>query len=141
AKPAPDGGQPWARELVKQGDKHCIANQKLRLQTQDALQLQRENPFRTPSLFAHRAPGAWLKRAKVPIFLVGQFQDEQTSGHFAEALRYLNGKTITRWTEFLNLYVSGRIPVLPDTVISLSGLLYQYLADAGAAPVEQSRYA
>ena len=129
AKPAPDGGQPWARELVKQGDKHCIANQKLRLQTQDALQLQKENPFRTPSLFAHRAPGAWLKRAKVPIFLVGQFQDEQTSGHFAEALKYLNGKpnvflslqngvhadslgpkTITRWAEFLNLYVADKIP-------------------------------
>ncbi len=159
AKPAPEGGQPWARELTKMGDKHCIANQKLRLQTQDALQLQRENPFRTPSLFAHRAPGAWLKRAKVPIFLVGQFQDEQTSGHFAEALRYLNGKpnvylslqngvhadslgpkTITRWAEFLKLYVADEIPSLPGSVISLSGVLYNYLADAGAAPVEQSRY-
>jgi predicted acyl esterase len=159
AKPAPEGGQPWARELTKMGDKHCIANQKLRLQTQDALQLQKENPFRTPSLFAHRAPGAWLKRAKVPIFLVGQFQDEQTSGHFAEALKYLNGKpnvflslqngvhadslgptTITRWAEFLQLYVADKVPSLPGSVISLSGLLYNYLADAGAAPVEQSRY-
>ena len=57
AQPAPEGGQPWARELAKMGDKHCIANQKLRLQTQDALKLQEENPFRTPSLFAQRAPG------------------------------------------------------------------------------------
>ena len=93
AKPAPAGGQPWARELVKPGDKHCLANQKLRLQTQDALELQKQNPFRTPSLFAHRAPGPWLKHAKVPMFLVGQFQDEQTSGHFAESLKYLNGNT------------------------------------------------
>ena len=159
AKPAPAGGQPWAKELVKAGDKHCIANQRLRLQTQDALQLQKDNPYRTPSLFAHRAPGAWLKRANVPIFLVGQFQDEQTSGHFAEALKYLNGKrdvyisvqngvhadslgpsTITRWAEFLNLYVADEIPNLPSTVTSLSGALYTYLADAPADPVLQSRY-
>ena len=91
AKPAPEGGQPYARELTKMGDKHCIANQKLRLQTQDALEIQQDNPFRTPSLFAQRAPGPWLKHAKVPVFLVGQFQDEQTGGHFPEAIPYLNG--------------------------------------------------
>src|SRR4051794_12519961 len=51
AQPAPKGGQPWAKALVKAGDKHCKANQKLRLQTQDALKLQKQNPYRTPSLF------------------------------------------------------------------------------------------
>jgi predicted acyl esterase len=160
AKPAPAGGQEWARELVKAGDKHCRANQKLRLQTQDALKLQRQNPFRTPSVFAHRSPGEWLKRDRVPTFLVGQFQDEQTSGHFAESLKYLNGRpnvwisiqngvhadslgptTITRWAEFMKLYVANEIPVIPSSVISLSGALYAFLADAPAAPVEQSRFA
>ena len=160
AKPPPAGGQPWARELVKRGDKNCTANQKLRLQTQDALALQKANPFRTPSLFAHRAPGPWLKRAQVPVFLVGQYQDEQTSGHFAESLKYLkrnpnvwislqNGvhadslgpTTITRWVEFLDLYVADRIPNIPGSIRALSGALYQFLADAGAAPVEQSRFA
>ena len=121
--------------LAKQGDKHCIANQKLRLQTQDALAIQKQNPFRTPSLFSQRAPGPWLKRAKVPVFLIGQFQDEQTGGHFAESLKYLdknpnvwvtlqNGvhadslgpSTITRWAEFLKLYVADEIPVIPQTV-------------------------
>jgi predicted acyl esterase len=160
AKPAPAGGQPWARALVKAGDKHCRANQRLRLQTQDALAIQRRNPFRTPSLFAHRAPGAWLKRARVPVFLVGQFQDEQTSGHFVESLKHLNGRpnvfisiqngihadslgpsTITRWAEFMKLYVADEIPVVPSSVIALSGALYSYLADAPAAPVQQSRFA
>ena len=127
ARPAPAGGQPWARELVKQGDERCRANQALRLQTQDALALQKRNPFRTPSLFGQRAPGPWLKRAKVPVFLVGQFQDEQTGGHFPQSLSSLNGRprvwislqngvhadslgpsTITRWAEFLKLYVAGR---------------------------------
>jgi predicted acyl esterase len=160
AKPAPAGGQLWAKELVKAGDKHCRDNQRLRLQTQDALKLQRENPFRTPSLFAQRSPGAWLKRDRVPTFLVGQFQDEQTGGHFAESLKYLNGRpnvwislqngghadslgptTITRWAEFMKLYVANEIPVIPPTVIQLSGALYAFLASAPAAPVEQSRFA
>jgi predicted acyl esterase len=160
AEPAPAGGQPWARELVKQGDRHCRANQRLRLQTQDALALQRRNPFRTPSLFAHRSPGAWLKRVKVPVFLVGQFHDEQTGGHFAESVSHLNGKrdvfvslqngvhadslgpsTITRWAEFLKLFVGNEIPQVPSSVISLSGVLYRFLADAPAAPVQQSRFA
>jgi predicted acyl esterase len=160
AKPAPGGGQPYARELVRRGDKHCRDNQALRLQTEDALAIQRANPFRTPSLFAHRSPGWWLKRVKVPVFLIGQFQDEQTGGHFPESLSALNGKpniwislqngvhadslgpsTVTRWVEFMNLYVGNRIPEIPASIISLSGALYQYLADAPAAPVQQSRFA
>lgn len=160
AKPAPGGGQPWAQALVKAGDKHCRANQKLRLQTQNALRLQRLNPFRTPALFDRRSPGAWLKRSRVPTFLVGQFQDEQTSGHFAESLKYLNGRpnvfislqngvhvdslgpmTITRWAEFLKLYVANEIPVIPESVLSLSGALYGALAGAPAAQVQQSRFA
>jgi uncharacterized protein len=160
ARPAPAGGQPYARELVKRGDRRCRANQRLRLQTQNALRVQRLNPFRTPSLFEQRAPGPWLQHARVPVFLVGQFQDEQTSGHFAESLSYLNGKrdvfisvqngvhadslgpsTITRWAEFMKLYVANEIPRVPDSVLSLSGALYAFLADAPAAPVQQSRFA
>ena len=160
AKPAPAGGQPYAKLLVKAGDKKCRRNQKLRLQTQDALALQRANPYRTPSLFKQRAPGPWLKRNKVPTFLVGQFQDEQTSGHFPEAIKYLsknrnvwitlqNGvhadslgpDAITRWVEFLKLYVANEIPRVPQSVLALSGQLYDFLADAGAKPVQQSRFA
>jgi uncharacterized protein len=160
ARPAPGGGQPWAKALTKAGDKHCIANQRLRLQTRDALKLIRRNPFRTPSLFAERSPDRWMKNITVPTFLVGQFQDEQTGGHFAEALGSLaknprvwlslqNGvhadslgpTTITRWVEFLKIYVAGEVPVVPDSVLSLSSQLYTYLADAGASPVAQSRFA
>ena len=160
ARPAPAGGQAWARALTKAGDTHCIANQRLRRQTRDAVKLISLNPFRTASLFDQRSPDAWMKTIKVPTFLVGQFQDEQTGGHFPEALANLrrnpkvwitlqNGvhadslgpSTITRWAEFMNLYVGNRIPVIPPSIISLSGELYRYLADAGAAPVKQSRFA
>jgi predicted acyl esterase len=160
ARPAPRGGQPYARALVKAGDKRCRANQRLRLQTQDPRRTQGTMSFRTPSLFVHRSPGRWLKRVEVPTFLVGQFQDEQTGGHFPQSLSYLNGKpdvwislqngvhadslgpsTITRWAEFMKLYVAGELPRIPAAVIALSGQLYRYLADAPAAPVQQSRFA
>ena len=160
AQPAPWGGQPYARALVQGGDRHCAANQRLRLQTQNALRIQRRNPFRTPAIFGRRAPGPWLKRARVPTFLVGQFQDEQTGGHFPESLRYLarnpkvwislqNGthidalgpSTVTRWVEFLKLYVAGEIPFIPKPVRDLSSVLYSVLGGTIAAPMEQSRFA
>ena len=160
AKPAPAGGQPWARALVRAGDKHCRANQKLRLQTQDALALQRANPFRTEALFGDRSARRWMRRITVPTFLVGQFQDEQTGGHFSSSLDALDGNrrtwitlqngthvdslspdVLTRWVEFLNLYVADRIPRVPDGVLSLSDALYQTVADAPATKVAQSRFA
>ena len=159
AKPAPEGGQAWAKALVAAGDQHCIDNQKMRLQTQDVLGLIKKNPYRTPSLFDRRAPGAWVKNIKVPTFFIGQYHDEQTGGHFPESLQYLaknknvwitlqNGvhadslgpSTITRWAEFLNLFVGDQIPKVPGLVLSLSGELYKFLADSAAAPVKQSRF-
>ena len=160
AEPAPYGGQPYARELVRRGDQNCARNQLLRLQTQDALALQQRTPFRDPRIFGQRSPGAWLQRARVPIFLVGQFQDEQTGGHFPEALNTISRRkrvwitlqngthvdalspsVITRWVEFLKLYVADEVPRIPDQVLALGGVLYRVLADAPAAPLEQSRFA
>ena len=160
AVPAPEGGQPWAKALVAAGDQHCINNQKLRLQTRDAVKVIDENPFRTPGEFDQRSPAAWMGKIKVPTFLIGQFQDEQTGGHFAESLGLLaknpnvwltlqNGvhadslgpSTLTRWVEFLNLFVADRIPKVSPTVLALSNQLYTLLADAPAAAVLQSRFA
>src|SRR5829696_3242842 len=160
ARPAPAGGQPYARALVAAGDTHCRDNQALRLQTRDAVALQRRFPYRTPSLHVQRSGSTWLNRIDVPTFLVGQFQDEQTGGHFARSLGDLrrnkrvwlslqNGvhadslgpATITRWVEFLKLYVADEIPEVPALVLSLSGELYRFLAQASAAPVQQSRFA
>jgi len=53
----------------------------------------------------------------------------------------LGPATITRWVEFLKLYVADEIPEVPPLVLSLSGQLYRFLAEATAAPVQQSRFA
>jgi predicted acyl esterase len=164
AQPAPEGGQAYARILSDPEnlnyDVRCADNQRLRLQTQDYTGLSQENQYRTPSLFKDRSPGAWIKRIQVPTFLVGSFQDEQTGGHFVESLKKfpksnknvwlnlqngvhvdsLGPSTITRWTEFMNLFVADRIPEVPPLILALSGELYEFLADAPALPVEQSQF-
>jgi len=160
ARPAPQGGQPYARELVKRGDRHCRRNQRLRLQTQNAVAIMDKTPQRAPKLYDDRSPGRWMGRIRVPTFLVGSFQDEQTSGHFATSLHKLrknprtwlnlqNGvhadslgpSSITRWVEFLKLYVADEVPRVSDQVLGLSSALYAFLAGAPAAPVQQSRFA
>jgi predicted acyl esterase len=160
AEPAPEGGQPYARALVRAGDRHCRRNQRLRLQTQDAVAIQERTPQRAPRLYADRSPARWMGRIEVPTFLVGQYQDEQTGGHFAASLGKLrdnprtwlslqNGvhadslgpSTITRWIEFLDLYVADEVPSVPEPVLALSAQLYAFLAGAPAAPVQQSRFA
>jgi len=169
AKPAPEGGQRWAREIIANGDPaagtgpdtRCLDNQKLRLQTRDAVQLIEENPYRTPSLFDDRSPGAWMKKITVPTFFASQFQDEQTGGRFAESLGGMadnpnvfmvlqNGphvdslgpSVITNWLEFMKLFVADEIPNVDPLIIDMSGFLYDAIAPAaGSLPVQQSQFA
>lgn len=174
AKPAPEGGQPWAREMSTNGDpnvsdpelresqkQHCLANQTMRLQTRDYNKIIEENPYRTPGLFDSRSPGAWVKNIDVPVFWVGAFQDEQTGGHWTEAVKNLpksnpdvwvtmqNGvhvdslgpSTFTGMSDFLNLFVGdGRVPRINPLVTTLSPVLYQAVASSTALPITPTKY-
>jgi predicted acyl esterase len=165
AEPAPEGGQEYARILSDPSspdyDPRCAANQTLRLQTQDFDSVIEKNRFRTPAVFKYRSPAFWIKRIKVPTFLVGSFQDEQTGGHFVDSLKNfpksnrnvwlnlqngvhadsLGPSTITRMVEFMDLFVADRIPKIPALILALSPDLYEFLADAPALPVQQSQFA
>jgi predicted acyl esterase len=161
AHPAPEeGAQPYATQLIADGDTHCRDNQKLRLQTQDINALIEDNPFRNPKLIDDRTPANWFESTDVPVFLVGQFQDEQTGGHFPEMLHRLDANpnvwitlqngahadslgpgTITRWAEFLDLFVADRIPVISPTVSALSGELYKAVAAGSPSmPLPPTRF-
>lgn len=159
AQPAPEGGQSWARKMILDfGDTKCLNNQKLRLQTLNVLDLIEDNPFRTPLLFNQRAPGNWLARVDVPVFLTGQYQDEQTGGNFPTALSSLNGKpdvwinmqnglhndsigpaNITRWVEFLEIFVAEEVPEIPALFVGPSSPFMALLGER-SDPVEQSAY-
>ena len=129
AQPAPDGGQAWAIERVNNGDTVCLANQNLRLQTQDPVQFTEDTPYYTPSLMDQRSPMTWAPLIQVPIFLSEAWQDEQTGAGAVELFKVLpkrrdvhvmaiNGvhssplepEGLWQWIAFLDLYVAGKQP-------------------------------
>lgn len=161
AEPAPEmGAQPYATKLVEDGDVHCKDNQKLRVQTMDIASVIDANPFRDPKLIDNRAPATWADKIEVPTFLVGQFQDEQTGGHFPEMLHELDGNPnvwlslengvhadslgpaiISRWAEFLALFVADEVPSVPASVSALSGQLYKAVAAGSPSmPIPATRF-
>ncbi|MEX0621014.1 MAG: CocE/NonD family hydrolase [Solirubrobacterales bacterium] len=159
ARPAPEGGQSWARRMILDfNDAECLSNQKLRLQTLNVLDLIEDNPYRTPLLFDQRAPGNWLKRVDVPVFLTGQYQDEQTGGNFLSALSNLDGdpdvwiklqngvhndsispSTATQWLEFLEIFVAKEVPEIPGLFVGPSSPFRALLGEASDS-IEQSAY-
>lgn len=160
AQPAPEGGQPWARALVQQGDEHCARNQQLRLQTLDVLKLLSANEYRDPSLYDRRTPADWAERIDVPTFLVGGMQDEQLGSHWANLIPRLdrnrrvwvtlyNGnhndalspEVFTRWVEFLDLFVAGEVPEIPPGFLQLAPAVFSGMGSAAAPPLTQSRFA
>lgn len=160
AEPAPEGGQPWAAAMIEdEGDEQCLANQALRLQTQDIDQLIRENPDRNPALLDDRSPAQWADDIEVPVFLVGGLQDEQTGGQWPSLIpalddnpdvwvTMLNGThidslgpaTISRWVEFLDLFVADQLPQDRPLVSGMSGVLYDEVAGAPAEAVPAIRF-
>lgn len=150
SEPAPEGGQGYAKDLIEGGDTVCLANQELRLQTLDPIALLAENPFYQPELMDVRSPNQWISRIKVPIFLAGAWQDEQTSSYFGSMLdrlpkrknvkiTLLNGvhsspiepEVIFRWLEFLQLYVAREVPSTAFLPL-LAGIVYDEILGSGA---------
>ncbi len=159
AEAAPQGGERYAKVLIAQGDRQCLANQALHVETQNLATILATNTHRTPSLYDARSPTTWARKTTVPVFLSGAFQDEQTGGQWPAIIGALshdphvwativNGThvdslgpgTITRWVEFLDLFVADEVPQASPILPALAGALYQQLADAPAGPVAPLRY-
>jgi predicted acyl esterase len=151
ARPAPGGGQDWARRRIEHGDPVCKANQALRLQTPNVAKVIAAYGATGPAANDPLAPISFVNRIRVPTFLAGTWQDEQTGGHWAEMLSKVpasvplkvtltNGShadslvtpaILGRWIEFLDLYVAGRIPSLSPTDRSLAAAFYGQVGAAG----------
>jgi predicted acyl esterase len=114
----------------------CLANQALHEQSESLSSLvgpqlvaPGTGPGRDPSLFDRRSMDAWAARITVPVFISGAMQDEQTGPQWPALLSALpkttpvfanlvNGghidstdpQIISRWLEFLDLYVADKVP-------------------------------
>jgi predicted acyl esterase len=130
AQAAPESGQAWAGDRIQSGDATCAANQNLREQAPDALQMIADNPYWN-DLAESLAPESFVDQIDVPTFLAGAWQDEQTGPYFANMLDdfdtdkawftitngghtdSLDPAVFDRWIEFLQIYVAQVVPKRP----------------------------
>ncbi|HYF73032.1 MAG TPA: CocE/NonD family hydrolase, partial [Nocardioides sp.] len=122
-------GQAWSRTRADGGDAVCAANQALRLQNPDPLQLITANAYYSAEVGDPLSPSLFVGDIDVPVFLAGAWQDEQTGGHFpallddfdsaphlfASLVNGLHTESLSlgvfgRYADFLDLYVGRRVP-------------------------------
>jgi predicted acyl esterase len=125
-------GPDYVNQQIEEGDTDCDANQALRSQNLDLVAGLRAEPYLIEDRLGPVSPENFVDQIEVPVFLTGQWQDEQTSGHFADMVDRFTGTdqlhvvmtngphgdgltlpNVQRWTEFLDLYVAHRIPSIP----------------------------
>jgi hypothetical protein len=122
-------GMSWVERRVAGGDEVCRQDLALRSQNIDFESFLRGLEMR-PRDADDRSLPRLVDRIDVPVLLAGAFQDEQTGAFFGDMLdrftpsaaRFVlyNGRhpdavstlVITRWYEFLELFVAGRVPRL-----------------------------
>lgn len=138
----------FAQSRVDAGDQVCADNQLLRSQTLDLEATVRENEFYVPEVGDLIAPRTFVGQIDVPVFLAGQWQDEQTGGRFATMLDEFTGTDVLRvhvgngahadgfgptvlqrWAEFLDFYVKEQIPEIDAGLRAAAPLLYQAVFD------------
>jgi len=156
ATPVKGVGQPWVyAEIAAEqaasgnGSSACLADQALHGQAQDISALLHQASHHDPGLYVQRAPVTWAAKTTVPVFLSGAVQDEQTGGQWPAIIPALahdpnvwvtitNGThteslgpgTISRWLEFLDIYVAQQVPKPSALLTTLAPLLYGQLAGA-----------
>src|SRR5436190_6252752 len=85
SKPASaTGGQPWALQRIKAGDKTCKGNQALHGDAVDLIKKIHDNSYYVPAVADPVSPVTFVKKIKAPVYLACQWTDEQTGGHCPE---------------------------------------------------------
>ncbi|MEI8240348.1 MAG: CocE/NonD family hydrolase, partial [Actinomycetota bacterium] len=134
-------GEAWTKKMADSGDTRCADNQKLRLQNPDLVKEIGDNPFYSNPLGDALAPITFVDKIKVPVFIAGAWQDEQTGGHFPVMLakftssphvyvtlvnglhtESLSPPIAARYMEFLQLYVGKKVPDMSAGALIASGL-------------------
>ncbi|MCA9546106.1 MAG: CocE/NonD family hydrolase, partial [Myxococcales bacterium] len=145
-------GHRWVEQVVAAGDTVCEDNQKLHGQRLDATAKALANPFYSDEVGLPVDPSAWADRIQVPVFLTGQWQDEQTGPHFATLGDKFTGAPVFRmtatngvhidgfspqvlreWLTFLDLYVAREVPALDPLAETLTPLFMEQVYGASMA--------
>lgn len=163
AKPA---AVEWAKKRIKEGDKTCAANMKLRGQNVQLSKLIDARPyFPTQNDLGNSfAPQTFVDKIDVPTFLVAAWQDEQVGGHAPSMIPQLanepnlfvtltnglhteglaNPTVLQRWMEFLQLYVAHKTPDTTGMSALYGAVAGQIVGNVDAAntmPIPPERFA
>jgi len=167
-------GQPWAyyeidaERAASGGASTCLSDQALHGQSESLATLvgpqlvaPGTGPGRAPSLLDRRSMSQWATHIRVPVFVSGAMQDEQTGPQWPALLSALptttpvfanlvNGGHIdstdpqitSRWLEFLDLYVADRVPTEPKGIggLVLSSFTSTSAGTPAAAPLPAIRF-
>lgn len=142
-------GQGWEEGVIAGGDPYCDDNQLLHGQAVDIIAKAYENPFYDPEVADPLNLNLKAPDIEVPVFLTGQWQDEQTGPGFASVLdkftgsptvrvTMLNGvhpdgfapQTLVEWNNFLSFYLREEIPVIDPELRVLAPLMFEALLGA-----------
>ena len=137
-------GHGWIGEVVEGGDTVCETHQLLHSQMVDVVAKALEYPFYTDEIAALFDPSRFVDQIEVPVFLTGQWQDEQTGPHFAALLDRFTGspqarftvtngvhvdgytpQILTEWKTFLDFYVARERPSWPSLTAQLVPLFFE----------------
>jgi uncharacterized protein len=143
-------GQGWEQPKIDAGDMTCKENQLLHGQMIDNVEQARTTQFYDPALHDRYNPTVFANQIEVPVFLAGQYQDEQTGPFFftlldrftaSPSVRILlrNGvhpdgfapDTLTEWHAFLELFVAKRVPLDQALARDLSPTFFETLFQSG----------
>lgn len=151
-------GQGWEKDRVAAGDKLCEENQLLHSQKVDIIKLIGENPYYRADLGDPINPDTFVDKIKVPTFVAGAWQDEQTGPYFTSLFTRLTGAPVKRftayngvhpdafapqvlaeWKNFLDLYLAKRVPFLEPKLRALAPLLFKNVFGA-SIPIPDGRF-
>lgn len=138
AEAAPDSGQAWAATRIRGGDRVCKANQALRGQAPNVLDLAHmakwftprtpivRNDFQAIPTLADLAPASFAHDIDVPVFLSSAWHDEQTGDHVVNMLDAFFSAPVKRFT-----LINGNHsePLTPDILIRWHEFLELYVAE------------
>ena len=152
------GGASWVLRRIENGDTVCEDNLNLSIHSLDFETILRSMETR-PARADDRDLNRLVRKIEAPVFFGGQFHDEQTGAQFGgfldrfDATRSLkvilaNGRhpdgfaigAVSRWFEFLEFYVAGRIPEIHPVMRTVGAEQFGDLFGMSGATFEADRF-
>ncbi|RYE82916.1 MAG: CocE/NonD family hydrolase, partial [Myxococcales bacterium] len=103
-------GQGWEKGRVDGGDTVCEENQLLHGQKADIITKAKNTPYFEPTLYSYLTPSDFVDDIKVPVFMSGSWQDEQTGPFFSPLLSRYTSSPLLRATVTNGIHPDGFAP-------------------------------